>query len=111
MTYNPELAERIRRAIGNNPDVSEMSMFGGLAFLVSGNMAVAASGNGGIMVRVDPQYSEKLVQATVAELMVMHGKSMNGWLHIDESHLDNENVLQKWVQMGVDYARTLPPKK
>ncbi len=110
MTYDKKLAERIRKIIGNDPGLTERVMFGGLAFLLNGNMAVAANGDGGIMVHIDPTYSEKMAQATVAELMVMHGRSMTGWLHIDEDHLADDTVLRKWVQMGIDYTRTLSPK-
>jgi hypothetical protein len=82
-------------------------MFGGLAFLVNGNMAVAASGQGGILVRVDPEESAGLVEATSAEEMVMRGRSMAGWLRLEPA----EDELPQWVERGVSYARSLPPKR
>jgi hypothetical protein len=85
-----------------------MKMFGGLAFLVNGNMAVAASGQGGLLVRVDPGESDELVRTTHAELMEMRGRSMAGWLRVDPK--DDADV-QAWVDRGVAYARSLPPKK
>ena len=82
-------------------------MFGGLAFLVNGNMAVAASGQGGILVRVDPEESARLVETTPAEEMVMRGRSMAGWLRVEAA----ESELPEWVERGVSYARSLPPKR
>ena len=90
--------------------VTEQKMFGGLAFLVGGNMAVAASGQGGILVRVDPGESDRLLATTPAELMEMGGRSMRGWLRVGPAELRNERQLRKWVSMGVAYARSLPAK-
>jgi hypothetical protein len=85
-------------------------MFGGLAFLIGGNMAVAASGQGGILVRVDPEQSDSLVAATDAETAVMRGREMRGWLRVDSAHLHGEQQLEKWVDLGTTYARSLPAK-
>ena len=82
MAYDEKLAERIRHELGAEPDVTEMKMFGGLAFLVGGNMAVAASGQGGLLVRVDPQMSEKVLATSTARRMEMRGREMDGWLHV-----------------------------
>ena len=110
MAYDVELAERIRDLVADEPAVSEKKMFGGLAFLVHGNMAVAASGQGGILVRVDPEESAQLVKTTPAEEMVMRGRSMAGWLRLESTDVDTDGELEPWVARGVAYARALPPK-
>jgi TfoX/Sxy family transcriptional regulator of competence genes len=104
MAYDERLAERIRRRAGG---ATEKKMFGGLAFLVGGNMAVAASGQGGLLVRVDPAESDELVATTRAELMEMGGRTMSGWLRVD---VESDDDLAEWVDRGVAYARSLPPK-
>ena len=107
MAYDEELADRIRALVAGEGGITEQKMFGGLAFLVNGNMAVAASGQGGILVRVDPDESARLVEATTAEEMVMRGRSMAGWLRVEPA----EDELPQWVERGVSYARSLPPKR
>ncbi|HEY1317161.1 MAG TPA: TfoX/Sxy family protein [Gaiella sp.] len=111
MAYDEALAARIRELVGGGADVAERKMFGGLAFLVGGHMAVAASGQGGILVRVDPDASEDLVAKTGASPMEMRGRRMAGWLRVDASDVDTEPELAVWVERGVGYARTLPPKR
>lgn len=86
-------------------------MFGGLAFLVSGNMSVAASGQGGILVRVDPADSPRLVDETAAYPMEMRGRTMDGWLRVDAADVADDGALREWVDRGVGYARSLPPKQ
>ena len=103
MAYDEELAAQIRALVPK--DAVEQRMFGGLAFLVGGNMAVAASGQGGLLVRVDPAESDELVRTTRAETMVMRGRAMAGWLRVDAG-----DDLAEWVARGVGYARTLPKK-
>jgi TfoX/Sxy family transcriptional regulator of competence genes len=110
MAYDEELAERIRALIGPAPDVTEKSMFGGLAFLVGGNMAIAASGQGGILVRVDPDESETLVDSTPAEVAVMRGRPMAGWLRVASDDVAGSELAQ-WVERGTSYARSLPTKR
>jgi TfoX/Sxy family transcriptional regulator of competence genes len=107
MAYDEELADRIRSLVAGEGGVTEQKMFGGLAFLVNGNMAVSASGQGGILVRVDPDESAQLVETTAAEEMVMRGRSMAGWLRVEPA----EDELAQWVERGVSYARSLPPKR
>jgi TfoX/Sxy family transcriptional regulator of competence genes len=107
MAYDEELADRIRALVAGEGGITEQKMFGGLAFLVDGNMAVAASGQGGILVRVDPEASAGLVETTAAEEMVMRGRSMAGWLRVDPA----ADELPQWVERGVSYARSLPPKR
>ena len=111
MAYDEELAHRIRALVGTEPRLTEQQMFGGLAFLIGGNMAVAASGQGGLLVRVDPEASDKLVATTPAELMEMGGRGMQGWLRVGPDHLKTKRQLEKWVGLGVTYARSLPVKK
>jgi TfoX N-terminal domain len=108
MAYDEALAERIRALIGAEPALSEMKMFGGLAFLMDGNMSVAASGQGGLLVRVDPAESDELVRTTDAEPMEMRGRTMPGWLRVEPR---DDRELKAWVERGVEYARSLPPKK
>jgi len=111
MAYDEDLANRIRELIGGDPDATEKRMFGGLAFLIGGNMAVAASGQGGILVRADPEKSDRLVETTAAEPMEMRGRSMKGWLRVDEDDVRTKRDLSKWVKVGLTYARSLTPKK
>ena len=111
MAYDEELATRIRELIEAEPGLTEKKMFGGLAFLVNGNMAVAASGQGGIMVRTDPAESNGLVDKTNAELFVMRRKPMHGWLRVDPGNLRTKRELAKWVEIGAAYARSLPAKR
>lgn len=110
MAYDKELAERIRKLVGSDPDTSERKMFGGLAFLVGGNMAVAASGQGGLLVRVDPAQSDSLVATTNARPMEMRGRKMKEWLRVDSDEVRTKRQLAKWVDLGTTYARSLPPK-
>ena len=110
MAYDEDLADRIRGLIAGEKDLAEKKMFGGLAFLIGGNMAVAASGQGGILVRVDPAASDKLVATTKAQPMVMRGRAMDGWLLVDAEHVREKRQLAAWVKRGVTYARSLPAK-
>lgn len=110
MTYDTDLAARIRLALHGAADVTERSMFGGLAFLVGGYMAVVASGRGGMMTRADPAMSAELVATTPAELAVMRGRPMAGWLHLDAAHLRSDNDLEAWIRRAVEWVSTLPPK-
>jgi TfoX/Sxy family transcriptional regulator of competence genes len=110
VAYDEALAERIRKLVAGEAGLAEKKMFGGLAFLVGGNMAVAASGQGGLLVRVDPAESDALVQSTPARLMEMRGRSMAGWLRVDTADVGSDEALAEWVARGVTYARSLPPK-
>ena len=111
MAYDQDLAERIRELLSGQKGVTEKAMFGGLAFLVGGNMAISASGQGGALVRVDPDESDRLVSTTKAELAVMRGRPMPGWLRVASSDLRTKRQLGAWVERGVGYARSLPPKR
>ena len=111
MAYDEQLADRIRELVVGEPDLTEKKMFGGLAFLVGGNMAVAASGQGGALVRVDPAQSDTLVATTNARLMEMRGRRMQGWLRVDPEDLRTKRELARWVELGTGYARSLPAKR
>ncbi|MBL1074212.1 TfoX/Sxy family protein [Nocardia sp. 2] len=111
MAYDEKLAERIRDALGPAvAEVVEKKMFGGLAFLVGGNMAVAASGKGGLLVRTDPENHAHLLHPPAVETMVMGGREARGWLRVTADAVADDAALDEWVERGVAYARTLPPK-
>src|SRR3954447_16233908 len=111
MAYDEDLANRIRELVADEPGVTEMKMFGGLAFLVGGNMSAAASGQGGLMVRVDPEETEALVAQPHVQPMEMRGRVMDGWLRVDDEGVRSAEQLEPWVRRGVAYARSLPPKR
>jgi TfoX/Sxy family transcriptional regulator of competence genes len=110
VAYDEELAARIRELVGEETALTEKKMFGGLAFLIGGNMAVAASGQGGLLVRVDPADSDTLVAKTSARPMEMRGRQMQGWLRVDSGDVRTKRELAAWVKRGVTYARSLPAK-
>ncbi len=110
MAYDEDLAHRIRALLADEWGVGEMSMFGGRAFLLHGNMAVAASGKGGLMVRVDPRDGERLLAKPHARAMVMRGREMKGWIRVDEQGIATKRQLAAWVRHGVQFASTLPRK-
>jgi hypothetical protein len=110
MAYDEELADRIRTLLGDRAGLTEKTMFGGLGFMIGGNMAIAASGHGGILVRVDPEESDTLVATTVAEPMEMRGRQMAGWLRVDTADVADNKALGEWVDRGVVYASSLAPK-
>jgi TfoX/Sxy family transcriptional regulator of competence genes len=111
VAYDEELADRIRELIDGELDLSEKKMFGGLAFLIGGNMAIAASGQGGLLVRVDPAESDTLLATTGARLMEMRGRQMQGWLRVDRKDVRTKRELARWVDLGTTYARSLPAKR
>jgi TfoX/Sxy family transcriptional regulator of competence genes len=110
VAYDEDLAERVRKLIGDDPSLTEKKMFGGLAFLIGGNMSVGVSGEGGLLVRVDPQESDELVASTSAYPMEMRGRQMAGWLRVDSHDVDDDGELASWVERGTAYARSLPAK-
>ena len=110
MAYDDDLAVRIRELLAYEPDLEEKRMFGGLAFLLGGNMAVAASGQGGLLVRVDPAGSAALQAATGARPMEMRGREMAGWLRVPSPVVGDDGALQEWIRRGVAFARSLPAK-
>jgi TfoX/Sxy family transcriptional regulator of competence genes len=111
MAYDENLADRIRELVAGEADLTEQKMFGGLAFLIGGNMAVAASGQGGVLVRIDPAESDALVATTSARPMEMRGRQLQGWLRVGPEDLRSKPQLAKWVERGTTYARSLPAKR
>ena len=109
MAYDEDLAHRIRAEVARESGLSEKKMFGGLAFLINGNMAVSASGQGGLLLHVDKADTAKLVEAPEASRMVMRGKEMDGWLRVGVDDLDDK-AFRVWVKRGVSHAKALPPK-
>lgn len=110
MPYDERLADRLRDHLAGEPGLTEKKMFGGLAFMIHGNMAVAASSQGGLLLRVDPDLTEELVTDRHAELFEMSGRTMRGWLAIDAAGLHSEADLARWTDLGVAFVRALPPK-
>ena len=110
MAYDEELAERLREILRDEDRLTEQKMFGGLAFLISGNMSVSASGQGGLLLRVDPEQTDALLREPGAEPFEMRGRSMAGWLRVAPEAVSSKRDLERWVKRGVDYARSLPSK-
>ncbi len=110
MAYDEDLANRIRELMAGEAGVTEQRMFGGLAFMIGGNMSVVASGQGGLMVRVNPDDTDALVAKPHAEPFEMRGRAMKGWLRVDAEGLRTKRQLEPWVRRGLDFARSLPPK-
>jgi TfoX/Sxy family transcriptional regulator of competence genes len=110
MAYDEELANRVRELVSGEDGVTEKRMFGGLAFLIGGNMSVSVSGRGGLLLRVDPAETESLIAKPHAERFVMRGRAMDGWLRVAPAGLGTKRQLERWVTRGVSYARSLPPK-
>lgn len=110
MAYDEDLADRIRALIGREQGVSEKRMFGGLGFLINGNLAVSARGHGGLMVRCDPAAAPALVESGPACRMVMRGREMAGWLQLETADVDSDAQLERWTAIGITYAKSLPAK-
>jgi TfoX/Sxy family transcriptional regulator of competence genes len=111
MAYDEDLANRLREIVGPERGLSERRMFGGLAFLINGNMAISASGQGGLLVRVDPAETPALVRKPHVERFAMRGREMDGWLRVDTEGVRTKRQLESWTRRGVAYARSLPRKR
>jgi TfoX/Sxy family transcriptional regulator of competence genes len=111
MAFDEDLANRIRELIAADGDLTEKRMFGGLAFLINGNMALTASGQGGVLLRVDPAETARLLQRPHTSPFVMRGREMDGWLRVDAEGVRTKRQLERWVTRAVTYARSLPPKR
>jgi hypothetical protein len=111
MAYDEHLADRIRELVGAESPFTERKMFGGLAFLIGGNLAITASGQGGVMVRVDPARADKLLRTAGVCIVEMRGRPMRGWLRVAPEHVRTKRQLSRWVNLGTSYARSLPPKR
>jgi TfoX/Sxy family transcriptional regulator of competence genes len=110
VAYDEELAERIRELLATDHDVVEKKMFGGRAFLIGGHMSVSASGQGGLLLRCDPEETDTLISQPHVSRFEMRGRAMDGWLRVDAEAVEIPEELERWVAVGVDYARSLPPK-
>jgi TfoX/Sxy family transcriptional regulator of competence genes len=110
MAQDEALAERVRALLADTADVTEQRMFGGLAFLVRANMAVAASGQGGLLVRIDPAEGEELCSSHGVEPMQMRGRPLRGWVRVDPTVVGSAEALETWVRRGTAYAGSLPAK-
>jgi TfoX/Sxy family transcriptional regulator of competence genes len=110
VAYDEQLAERIRACLDGEPGVTEKRMFGGLAFLVDGSRAVSASGQGGLLLRVDPSESEALTAHPNVTRAVMRGREMDGWLRVAAEAVESDDELERWVRRSVGYARSLPAR-
>ena len=111
MAFDEDLADRIRELLSQQRGVTETKMFGGLAFLIRGHMAISASGQGGVLVHVDPERTDELVATTAATVAVMQGREMPGWLRVGADDCAADDELSSWVEIGIGHARSLPPKK
>jgi hypothetical protein len=110
MAYDEDLANRVRELLARQPGVDEKPMFGGLAFLIGGHLAVAVSSKGGLMVRVPPDDTAKLLTRAHVSPMVMAGRETRGWLRVDDAGVKTKRQLEGWIFRGVDYVCGLPPK-
>lgn len=110
MAYDEDLANRIRELIASEPGLTEKRMFGGLAFLINGNMSVSVSGQGGLLLRVPPEETDALLGKPHARPFEMRGRTMDGWLRVDEEGVRTKRQLERWVARGVEFARSLPSK-
>jgi TfoX/Sxy family transcriptional regulator of competence genes len=111
MAYDKDLANRIRELIADEPVISERSMFGGLVFLVGGNMSVAAGAQGSLVVRVDPEDTDQFLAKPHAQQFVMRGRPMEGRVRVDAEGVRTKRQLERWVKRSVAYARSLPSKR
>ena len=111
MAYDEGLASRIRDLIGPDPELTEKKMFGGLAFLIRGHMAISAQGHGGVLVHVDPARTDELAATTKATIKVTQGREWQGWLRVEREHLATDDDLAPWVELSIEHARSQPPKK
>jgi TfoX/Sxy family transcriptional regulator of competence genes len=110
MAYDEHLANRVRELMADETGVTEKKMFGGLAFLINGNMSVAASGQGGLLLRVEPEETDTLSARPHASPFVMRGREMQGWLRVADEGVKTKRQLDAWVKRGVGYAHSLPAK-
>jgi TfoX/Sxy family transcriptional regulator of competence genes len=110
MPYDEDLAHRLRELLGDEDAISERKMFGGLAFLLHGNMSVSASRNGGLLVRIDPADTEASLTRPHVALMEMGGRTMDGWITVAPEGLKTKRELAAWVKRSVAFVKTLPQK-
>ena len=111
VAFDEDIAGRLRELMARERGLTEKRMFGGLAFLINGNMAISASGQGGVLVRVDPAETARLVHRTHVRRFRMRGRDMDGWLHVAPDGVRTKRQLEAWASRGVSFARSLPPKR
>ena len=109
MAYDEALADRVREKLSENPEISERKMFGGIAFMLSGNMAVGVSKDD-LMVRIDPDDQDEALAEPGVRVFDMTGRSMKGWILVAPEAIDEDSGLQRWIETGLDFAGSLPPK-
>jgi TfoX/Sxy family transcriptional regulator of competence genes len=110
MAYDEDLANRLRELLADEDAVTEKKMFGGLAFLVRGNMAVSASRNGGLLARIDPADTQAALARPHVALMEMGGRTMDGWVTVAPEGVKTKRQLGAWVTRSLAFVRTLPAK-
>ncbi len=110
MAYDEDLANRLRELLTDEDGVTEKKMFGGLAFLLHGNMSVSASGRGGLLVRIDPDDTDAVLALPHVARMQMRGRAMDGWITVAPEALKTQPELAAWVERSLAFVRTLPPK-
>ena len=111
MAYDEHLAERIRELVAAEPGLTERKMFGGLAFMINGHLAVSASGRGGLLLQVESDETDALLAKPHAHAFEMRGREMQGWVRVEAEGVKTKRQLERWVARGVDHARSLPPKR
>ena len=110
MAYDEDLAHRLRELLADEDAITEKRMFGGLSFLLHGNMSVSASRNGGLLVRIDPAETDAALARPHVKLMEMGGRTMAGWITVAPEGLKTKRQLEPWVKRSVAFAKTLPRK-
>src|SRR5947209_2293968 len=110
MAFDMNLADRIRNVLKQEEGLTEKKMFGGLAFLINGNMTIAVSAQGGILVRINPSHSKEILESTSAKMMEMRGRSMPGWVRVSSEYIQDDSSLSKWIERALIYAHSLPSK-
>jgi TfoX/Sxy family transcriptional regulator of competence genes len=110
MAYDEDLANRLRELLADEDGITEKKMFGGLAFLLHGHMSVSASGQGGLLARIDPAETDAVLAKPDVSLMEMRGRTMDGWVRVAPDGVKTKAQLAAWVRRSVDYVKTLPPK-
>jgi TfoX/Sxy family transcriptional regulator of competence genes len=110
MATSAELAERIRKELSERSDISERKMFGGTGFMLAGNLCAGAQRDGNLLLRIDPETSDELTADPHASLMIQRGREMRGWLIVDAAAIEDDDAFRTWLERGVAYASSLPPK-
>jgi hypothetical protein len=110
MAYDEKLAGRIRESLGTRAGLSEKKMFGGLAFLINGNMSVGVHGDA-VIIRLEPHRTEDALGKPHTRVFNLSGRPMKGWILVDHAGVASTSALRQWIDVGVAYAESLPPKR